>query len=121
MSVITESAQGTLRAIRARTHPNCMVCGRANGRGPQLEFHTCADGSVQATFDCRDSYEGYANVVHGGVVSALLDKRAQRRGFRRSVRSPQFGGVRSARQCVRYCIRIRSWFLVQEVYCIFFN
>ena len=66
--MITESARGTLRAIRARTHPNCIVCGRANGRGPQLDFCTCADGSVQATFDCKDSYKGYANVVHGGVV-----------------------------------------------------
>jgi uncharacterized protein (TIGR00369 family) len=36
-------------------------------------FHPSGDGGVQATFDCRKAYEGYANVVHGGVVSALLD------------------------------------------------
>jgi acyl-coenzyme A thioesterase PaaI-like protein len=28
---------------------------------------------VQATFDCTKAYEGYSDVLHGGVVSALLD------------------------------------------------
>jgi len=71
--VITEPAHDTLRGIRARTHPNCVVCGAANGRGLRLEFHRSGDGSVQATFDCENAYEGYANVLHGGVVSALFD------------------------------------------------
>jgi uncharacterized protein (TIGR00369 family) len=71
--VITEQAQDALRAMRVRTHPNCVVCGTANGRGLRLEFQTSADGSVQATFDCGKTYEGYCDVLHGGVVSTLLD------------------------------------------------
>ncbi len=31
------------------------------------------DGSVQARFNCDKVFEGYANVLHGGVVSSLLD------------------------------------------------
>ena len=71
--MITEPAQDTLREIRVRTHPNCVVCGPANERGLRLEFRASADGSVQATCDCRKAYEGYANIMHGGVISALLD------------------------------------------------
>ena len=71
--MITERAQDTLHKIRARTHRNCVVCGTANGRGLRLVFRPSEDGSVQATFDCEKAYEGYANVLHGGVVSALLD------------------------------------------------
>jgi acyl-coenzyme A thioesterase PaaI-like protein len=71
--VITESAEGRLREMRARAHPNCVVCSAANGRGLRLEFRTCEDGGVQATFDCREGYEGYPSVLHGGVVSTLLD------------------------------------------------
>ena len=71
--MITEPAQDALRDIRVRAHPNCIVCGMANGRGLQVEFHASGDGSVQADFDCRRAYEGYANILHGGVVSALLD------------------------------------------------
>jgi acyl-coenzyme A thioesterase PaaI-like protein len=45
----------------------------ANGRGLRLKCRLSADGSVQATFDCNGTYEGYANILHGGVASALLD------------------------------------------------
>jgi uncharacterized protein (TIGR00369 family) len=31
------------------------------------------DGSVQATFSCDKAFEGYANVLHGGLISCMLD------------------------------------------------
>jgi uncharacterized protein (TIGR00369 family) len=71
--VITEPAQDTLREMRDRAHPNCVVCSTARGRGLRLEFRASEDGSVQATFDCQKAHEGYANVMHGGMVAALLD------------------------------------------------
>ena len=73
MSVIIESGQGALREIQARAHADCVVCGTANRRGLRLVFRPSEGGSVQATFDCEKAYEGYANVLHGGVVSALFD------------------------------------------------
>jgi uncharacterized protein (TIGR00369 family) len=66
-------AQTTLNAVRRRNHPRCMVCGDANARGLRLDFTAAADGSVSAVFRCEDSFEGYAGIVHGGVVSSLLD------------------------------------------------
>jgi len=71
--VITEAGHDTLHEIGVRAHANCVVCGTANGRGLRLVFHQSEDGGVQATFDCEKAYEGYDNVLHGGVVSALLD------------------------------------------------
>ena len=71
--MITEAEQDALRETQAQAHLNCVVCGTANGHGLRLEFRTSADGSVQATFDCKKAYEGYADVLHGGVVSTLLD------------------------------------------------
>ena len=73
MLVTTESGEDSLHRLRACTHPNCVVCGTANGRGLRLDFHRSDSGCVQATFDCNKAYEGYADVLHGGVVSALLD------------------------------------------------
>ena len=73
MSVITEPEQEALRKIKTRAHANCVVCGEASERGLRLVFRPSKDGGVQATFDCAKEYEGYADVLHGGVVSALLD------------------------------------------------
>ena len=61
-------------ADRARLHPRCIVCGDGHAHGLGLAFRPSADGrGVEAAFDCPDSVEGYAGLVHGGVVSMLLD------------------------------------------------
>jgi len=54
-------------------HPNCIVCSPNNRLGLQLEFTMLDDGSVQATFDCGESFQGYPGILHGGVISSLLD------------------------------------------------
>lgn len=60
--------------VRARLHPHCIVCGADNPRGLGLVFTPCADGGgVEARFDCAGSVEGYTGLVHGGVVSMLMD------------------------------------------------
>ena len=71
--MITEPGHDALRTVRARAHAQCVVCRAKNGRGLRLEFHSSEDGRVEATFACEKTYEGYANILHGGVVSALLD------------------------------------------------
>ena len=50
------------------------MCGARNARGFRLQFTPFPDGQgVTADFDCDRSFEGYPGVVHGGIVSALLD------------------------------------------------
>jgi acyl-coenzyme A thioesterase PaaI-like protein len=58
----------------AALHRHCIVCGRENPRGLGLTFTPSADGSrMEAWFACDERVEGYGGLVHGGVVSMLLD------------------------------------------------
>lgn len=63
--------QDRMEQTRSRNHSSCVVCGRAGGL--ELGFSSHADGSVEALFHCRDSLQGYQGLLHGGVISALLD------------------------------------------------
>jgi len=63
----------TLKERQERWHPNCVVCSRANESGLHLRFAVCEDGSVEAYFHCQKDFEGFADCLHGGVISSLLD------------------------------------------------
>ncbi|HPM24307.1 MAG TPA: PaaI family thioesterase [Phycisphaerae bacterium] len=69
----TDVGQSLLEETRARAHGRCVVCGHVNGRAPRLHFAVADDGSVQATFQPEPAYEGYNGILHGGVISTLLD------------------------------------------------
>jgi uncharacterized protein (TIGR00369 family) len=55
------------------SHHTCIVCGCENDHGMHLQFRSEPDGSVTAEFLCDAMYQGYPDVLHGGVVAALLD------------------------------------------------
>ena len=58
----------------AALHRRCIVCGTDNPRGLGLVFTPSADGrGVEALCACDERVEGYGGLVHGGVVSMLLD------------------------------------------------
>ena len=59
--------------MRSQLHANCVVCSLSNKRGLGLEFMLLEDGAVEAAFSCDKAFEGYENMLHGGVVSSLLD------------------------------------------------
>ncbi len=52
---------------------NCFVCGQGNPRGLKLELRN-SGGKAEADFTPDRSLEGYDGVIHGGIVSALLDE-----------------------------------------------
>jgi len=54
-------------------HPDCFVCGKDNPNGLGLEFTAEHDGSVVAHFRCIESFSGYRDQLHGGVIASLLD------------------------------------------------
>ena len=72
-SVATEAILNAPHAIRNKAHSNCIACGPENRHGLQLEFALAEDGSVQTTFDCDATYQGFPDILHGGMVSMLLD------------------------------------------------
>lgn len=61
------------KKISNEAHPNCVVCGPRHEFGMRLEFTLLADGSVQAEFDCGEAFQSYPGLLHGGIVSSLLD------------------------------------------------
>jgi len=68
-----EATQACLDRVHEREHPMCLVCGEQNPNGLKLKFKVQADGSVVAVFNCSPQLQSYPNVLHGGVISAILD------------------------------------------------
>ena len=52
---------------------SCFVCGEENIAGLQLRFFL-EDNKVKTWFWPKAHHCGYPNVLHGGVVAALLDE-----------------------------------------------
>jgi uncharacterized protein (TIGR00369 family) len=72
-TAVRSARQARLAAVRAVEHPRCVLCGLANPHGLRLAFEVQHDGSVVADVPCREVLQGYAEALHGGVISALLD------------------------------------------------
>lgn len=52
---------------------HCFVCGPNNPIGLKLAF--CFDGkTIRTEFIPLKVHQGYENIVHGGIISTLLDE-----------------------------------------------
>ncbi len=51
----------------------CFCCGRDNPDGLKLDF-TFRDGRVSTTVAFPRKYQGYRGIVHGGLLSTVLDE-----------------------------------------------
>ncbi len=56
-----------------REYNNCFACGSENPVGLKVTPER-ADGLSRVTWMPTAAYEGYRNVIHGGIVSTLLDE-----------------------------------------------
>jgi uncharacterized protein (TIGR00369 family) len=54
-------------------HTYCLLCGTQNPIGLRLDFSAEEDGQVSASFKASRLLQGYNGVLHGGVISSLLD------------------------------------------------
>lgn len=55
------------------SEPYCLLCGRDNPLSFGLNFKQDGAGAVSATFTGNSSLQGYSGIMHGGILSALLD------------------------------------------------
>jgi len=71
----TEAAvsQDRLEDTRSALHRHCVVCAEDHPFGLRAAYRVTGEHAVETVFSCGKPYEGYANVLHGGIVSALLD------------------------------------------------
>jgi acyl-coenzyme A thioesterase PaaI-like protein len=62
-----------LTEIQQKVHPNCVICSQNNPKGLKLDFKLSDDGSISSIFNFGKEYEGHSGVLHGGIISAILD------------------------------------------------
>ncbi len=58
--------------MAGRAFDHCFVCGSMNEAGLRLDI-VHSNGEASAEFQADACWEGYPGVVHGGVITALLD------------------------------------------------
>ena len=52
----------------------CFVCGRKNARGLHMQFYDDGENQVIAHYTVPEAFQGYPGLVHGGILSAMLDE-----------------------------------------------
>ncbi len=52
----------------------CFVCGRDNPAGLNMVFHDNQKDLVVSSVTIPEHCEGYPEIVHGGVLTAILDE-----------------------------------------------
>lgn len=60
--------------LHARSQSACFVCGKDNGRGLRIAFRLHDNGEISARWTPEPAFEGFRGIVHGGVVSTVLDE-----------------------------------------------
>ncbi len=61
--------------MKFETYGNCFVCGENNPGGLHLQFDIDKEKKTLKTkFIASPTYQGYDGIVHGGIISTLLDE-----------------------------------------------
>jgi hypothetical protein len=60
----------------------CWICGERNKGGLRLKFDLNKTAkTLQTSFIPTETYQGYNGIVHGGILSALLDEAMAKLAF----------------------------------------
>jgi len=74
-------------SIQKQAHQNCLICGNENPWSLGLQFHAANDGWVYSEFQAHDKLQGYDGIMHGGMVSSLLDAAMTHCLFHQNIRA----------------------------------
>jgi uncharacterized protein (TIGR00369 family) len=55
-------------------YAGCFVCGQHNPMGLRMSFDITEPGRAQTLWTPAGPYDGYPGIVHGGIVSTVLDE-----------------------------------------------
>ena len=60
----------------------CYVCGAKNPSGLQVDFAVDKEATaIRGRFTPRSEHQGFEGIVHGGILSALLDEAMAKLAF----------------------------------------
>ena len=60
--------------LRARSQSDCFVCGQDNPRGLRIRYQHQDNSEATAMWTPATALEGFRGIVHGGIVSTVLDE-----------------------------------------------
>jgi acyl-coenzyme A thioesterase PaaI-like protein len=65
-----------------RDNQSCYVCGKKNPVGLAVDFEIDKDARTsKAAFIPADTHQGFQGIVHGGILSSLLDEAMAKLAF----------------------------------------
>jgi uncharacterized protein (TIGR00369 family) len=71
----TSSFKSTREEMKLETNGNCFVCGGKNPNGLRLSFEIDKEKqTLKTTFVPGPTFQGWDGIVHGGILSTLLDE-----------------------------------------------
>jgi acyl-coenzyme A thioesterase PaaI-like protein len=68
----------------------CFICGLENPVGLHLHIYETEPGVVETTYTAPDHFQGYPDVLHGGIVGALIDEISGRALMGSDPQNPRF-------------------------------
>ncbi|NWG04386.1 MAG: PaaI family thioesterase [Syntrophaceae bacterium] len=61
--------------MKFESYGNCFVCGENNPNGLKLKFEIDKENqTLKTTFISGPTFQGWDGIVHGGIISTLLDE-----------------------------------------------
>jgi uncharacterized protein (TIGR00369 family) len=67
------TAEKALSISTQNGHSRCLLCGERNPFSLKLVFEAGDEGGVKTRFKSHEGLQGYDDMLHGGVIAALLD------------------------------------------------
>ncbi|MDR3719580.1 MAG: PaaI family thioesterase [Bryobacteraceae bacterium] len=71
---MAESALVSSRPAAVQSRSLCVVCGADHPHGLRLRFDVSPSGGAEADWTPASEWEGFAGIIHGGIVSTVLDE-----------------------------------------------
>ncbi len=68
----------------------CFICGRQNPVGLRLSIYQTDSDTVESSYTAPAHFQGYPGVLHGGIVSAIIDEISGRAHMGLDPDSPRF-------------------------------
>lgn len=68
----------------------CFICGLENPVGLHLHIYESEPGVIETSYTAPDHFQGYPGVLHGGIVSAIIDEIAGRSHMGSDPNDPRF-------------------------------
>lgn len=65
----------------------CFVCGKKNPAGLQLDFELVGEAEVRTSFLPTQQFQGFRDIVHGGIIATIIDEVMVNGAWLRGVRA----------------------------------